>query len=59
MKLFPEPWKFTWSKDSVPKIVDAEGKTIAVLSTGTIEGPFEPEEITEVGELIVKRCSNG
>ena len=51
---FPAPWKFVWKDYDAPKVVSANGSVIVVLSTGTINGPYDPEDIVEIGKLIEK-----
>ena len=41
----PTPWELYWDEGSGPLIVDAEGRIIAVLSTGKLSGAWSTEEI--------------
>jgi hypothetical protein len=35
-------------------VISANGSVIVVLSTGTISGPHDPEDIVEIGKIIEK-----
>ncbi len=49
-KEHPTPWTFEW--DLVPKVYDADGRTVAVLSTWTIAGAYDTGDISETGRVI-------
>ncbi len=50
MKEHPTPWTFEW--DPVPKVYDADGRTVAVVSAGTIAGAYDTSDISETGGMI-------
>lgn len=42
----PTNWKFEWDSDgSPPRIIDTEGKVVAILSTGTLKGAYDTDVI--------------
>jgi hypothetical protein len=49
----PTPWKFAWDGDRPPTIFDANGKPVCVLSTGTLSGAYENEEIIANAKRIM------
>jgi hypothetical protein len=50
MKQHPTPWTFEWR--SAPVVFDAEGKPVAVVSTGTIQGAYDTDDISATGNGI-------
>lgn len=54
--LFTLPWSFEWG--AAPCILDADGRVVAVLSTGTIAGAYDAEDVRDASELIVKSAVN-
>jgi argonaute-like protein implicated in RNA metabolism and viral defense len=51
-KLFPHPWRMEWKETNPPKIVADNGRTIAVVTTGTIHGPYDTEVILELSNNL-------
>ena len=51
----PEPYYFEWAKGMPPRILDAEGRCVAVISTGTLSGSHE----TKVIMATVKKLLTG
>ena len=49
---FTRPFKFEWLPDNPPRVIDTNGKVIAVLSTGTLDGPYETFIIRTMGEAL-------
>ncbi len=52
---FPLPWSFTW--DGAPRIWDAEGKVVAVLSTGTLDGAHDSADVVALANSIIGMAS--
>lgn len=45
MLSLPTPWYFDWDGDNPPRIFDANGRCVCILSTGTFSGAYEIDEI--------------
>ena len=45
MHSLPTAWYFDWNGDEPPRIFDANGRCVCVLSTGTFSGAYETEQI--------------
>lgn len=41
----PTAWYFDWNGDEPPRIFDADGRCVCVLSTGTLGGAYTTEQI--------------
>jgi len=54
-KTFPTPWKFEWK--GAPMVKDAEGKCVAIISTGTLRGSYDYDSIIELGEAIAESAN--
>lgn len=50
----PLPWRFEWYKSSVPMILDANGNVVAVISTGSLYGSYDIEEIIANAKLLLR-----
>lgn len=50
--MFPLPWSFTWKE--APRILDAEGKVVVVLPTGTIQGPYNASDVRVLANRIIE-----
>jgi hypothetical protein len=51
MKEHPAPWKFAWPR-ATAKVFDADGRTVVVVSSGTIQGAYDTDDIFATGEAI-------
>ena len=49
----PLPWKFVWTGVEPPMIYDANGKCVAVLSTGTLLGADPTDEIIANAKRLI------
>lgn len=45
MHSLPTAWYFDWNGSEPPRIFDADGRCVCVLSTGTFSGTYETEQI--------------
>ncbi|NQT36070.1 MAG: hypothetical protein HQ581_01195 [Planctomycetes bacterium] len=48
MKEHPAPWSFRWGTEC-PAVFDADGRTVFVVSTGTIHGAYDTGDISQTG----------
>jgi hypothetical protein len=51
MKEHPAPWKFAWPR-ATAKVFDADGRMVVVVSSGTIQGAYDTDDIFATGEAI-------
>lgn len=50
---WPKPWKYNFDKH--PKIFAANGELVCTIPTGTLDGPYNLDEINELGSEIVQK----
>lgn len=54
----PPPWNFLWDKYG-PRVVSSDGRIVASLSSGTINGPYDPAAVSALGKAIASNETLG